>query len=57
MIKINIKLILIYCLIETIIILTGLTISRTFISGLTCGMIYWFVTDLIELYLKEREEK
>lgn len=55
--KIDIKLFLIDCLIATILILTGLTISRTFISGMFCGIIYWFITDLIGLYFKEREGK
>ena len=55
--KINIKLFLIDCLIATIIISIGLMISRTFICGLICGMIYWFITDLTEIHFKEREEK
>ena len=55
--KINIKLFLIYCLIAIIIIAIGLTISRTFICGMYCGIIYWIITDLVGLYFKEREEK
>lgn len=55
--KRNIKLFLMDCLIATIIIPIGLIISRTFISGMICGIIYWIITDLIELYFKEREEK
>lgn len=55
--KINIKLFLIDCLIATIIISIGLMISRTFICGLICGVIYLFVTFLVDEYFKEREEK
>ena len=55
--KINIKLLLIDCLIAGIIILIGLIISKTFICGMFCGLIYCFIADLIELYFKEREEK
>lgn len=55
--KINIKLFLIDCLIALITILIGLTISKTFICGMFCGIIYCFITDLIGLYFKEREER
>ena len=48
---------LIECLIATIILSIGLMISRTFICGLICGIIHWSLTDLIETYFKEREEK
>lgn len=55
--KRNIKLFLMDCLIAIIIIPIGLIISRTFICGSICGIIYWIITDLIELYFQEREEK
>ena len=55
--KINIKRLLIDALIAGLIISIGLMVSRTFLCGMFCGMIYWFITDLIELYLKEREDK
>ena len=55
--KTNTKLILMNFLTATIIITIGLIISKTFICGMICGVIYWFVNDLIELYFKEREEK
>lgn len=55
--KINIKLFLMDCLIAIIIISIGLMISRTFICGMICVVIYWIVSDLIEVYFKEREEK
>lgn len=55
--KFNVKLFLTDFLIAGFIILVGLTISRTFICGMICGLIYWFITDLIKLFLKEREEK
>ena len=55
--KINIKLFLIDFIVALILIVTGLIISKTFICGMLCGVIYCFVTDLIELYFKEREEK
>ena len=48
---------LINWLIGTIIVIIGLTISKTFICGMFCGIIYWFLTDLIETYFKEREER
>lgn len=55
--KTNIKLFLIDCLVAIIIIPTGLIISKTFLSGVMCGIIYWFITDLIELYFKAKEVK
>lgn len=55
--KFNVKLFLIDCAIATIIITIGLLISKTFINGMICGVIYWFITELIGLYFKEREEK
>ena len=55
--KINVKLFLIDFLIALIIIILGLAISKTFICGMFCGLIYCFIADLIELYFKEREEK
>lgn len=55
--KINIKLLLTDCLIAIIVILIGLTISKTFICGMFCGVLYYFITDLIKLYFKEGEEK
>ena len=48
---------LIDCLIALITILIGLTISRTFTCGMVCGIIYYFITLLVDGYLKEREEK
>lgn len=46
-----------YYLIAIIVMTIGLIISRTFMSGIFCGVIYCFITDLIGLYFKEREEK
>lgn len=53
----DIKLILIDYLIATIVTIIGLMISKTFIFGMICGVIYWLIADLIESYYKEREEK
>lgn len=55
--KINIKLLLTDCLIAIIVILIGLTISKTFICGMFCGVLYCFITELIEIYLRGKEEK
>ena len=44
-------------LIALITILIGLTISKTFICGMFCGVIYYFITLLIDGFFKEREEK
>ena len=55
--KFNVKLFLIDYLIAIVIIIIGLTISKTFICGMFCGIIYCFITDLIGLYFKESEEK
>ena len=44
-------------LIAVIIIAIGLTISKTFICGMVCGAIYYFITLLVEKYFEEREEK
>lgn len=52
-----IKLTLIDCLIATIVIIIGSMISKTFICGMICGVIYWLIADLIESYYKEREEE
>ena len=52
-----IKLFLIYWLIAIAIITIGLVISKSFICGIFCGIIYSFITDLIGLHFKEREEK
>ena len=54
--KFNVKLFLIDWLVAMTIIIIGLTISKTLICGMFCGIIYWFITDLIGLYFKEREE-
>ena len=40
-----------------IIIAIGLTISKTFICGMFCGIIYLFITFLIEEYFKEKERE
>lgn len=55
--KFNVKLFIIHCLIAGLIISIGLIISRTFLCGMICGILYYFITDLVELYFKEREEK
>ena len=55
--KINIKLLLTDCLIAIIVILIGLIISKTFLSGIICGALYCFITELIEIYLRGKEEK
>ena len=55
--KRNIKLFLIEWLIAIIIVIAGLTISKTFICGMICGVIYYFIIFLVEENLKEREEK
>lgn len=54
---VKIKLILIDCLIASIVIIIGLMISKTFFCGMICGIIYWLIADLVELYYKEREEQ
>ena len=48
---------LIDCLIAIIIVIVGLTISKTFICGMVCGVIYYFITLLVDGYFKEREGK
>lgn len=55
--KRNIKLFLIDWLVAMIVIAIGFSISKTFLCGAICGIIYWVITDLIELYFKESEEK
>ena len=55
--KFNLKIFLIDYLIAIIIIALGLIISRTFICGMICGVIYLFITFLVDEYFKEREEK
>lgn len=44
-------------LIAIIIVAAGLTISKTFLSGMICGVIYYFLVEIIEYIFKEREEK
>ena len=51
-----IKLLLIKLLIGIIVTTIGLLISATFICGVICGVIYYFVTNLIESYLKKKNE-
>lgn len=55
--KRNIKLFLIDWLVAMIVIAIGFSISKTFLCGMVCGAIYRFITELIELYFKESEEK
>lgn len=50
------ELILSDLLIAIIIIAIGLTISKTFICGMFCGVIYYFMTCLVELYFKEKSK-
>ena len=56
--KTNIKLFLIDWLVAMIIIAIGFSISKTFLCGMLCGVLYCFVTGLIlELCFKESEEE
>lgn len=55
--KINIKRLLIDSLIAGLIISIGLMVSRTFFCGMFCGIIYLFITFLIEEYFKEKERE
>lgn len=55
--KRNIKLFLIDWLVAAVIIAIGFSISKTFLCGMLCGIVYCFIADLIELYFKESEEK
>ena len=55
--KRNIKLFLIDCLVAVIITTIGSCTSKTFLCGMICGVIYRFITELIESYFKESEEE
>ena len=44
-------------LIAIIIVAVGSTIFKTFLSGMICGIIYYFLVEIIEYIFKEREEK
>lgn len=53
--KKSVKLFLIEWLIATIIVAIGLLISKTFICGMICGVIYYSLVEIIEHNLKESE--
>ena len=55
--KRNIKLFLIDWLVAAVIIAIGFCISKTFLCGTLCGALYCFITELIEIYLRGKEEK
>ena len=48
---------LIESLIAIIIVAVGLAISKTFLSGMICGIIYYSLVEIIEYIFKEREDK
>ena len=55
--KRNIKLFLLDWLVAMIVIAIGFSISKTFLCGMLCGIIYSFIADVISLYFKAKEEK
>ena len=55
--KRNIKLFLIDWLVAMIVITIGFSISKTFLCGMICGAIYRFITELIELYFKVKDDR
>ena len=57
MMKMNTKLFLIDFLVAWFVTITGFIISKTFLCGMLCGIVYCFIADLIGLYFKEMEEK